>query len=100
MAEAGRFSGSFSSRFIIRASRLGGNSARCQVGDTGVITGDGWLIRVTNTQRLPNDLIVHQGVVEQGVVKVNDPAHLEVDAERREITIVHVRHRKDAYRNL
>jgi alanyl-tRNA synthetase len=54
-----------------------------QVGDSGVITGDGWLIRVTNTQRLPNDLIVHQGVVEQGVVKVNDPAHLQVDVERR-----------------
>jgi len=54
-----------------------------QVGDTGVITGDGWRIRVTNTQKLPNDLLVHVGVVEEGVVKVNDPAHLQVDAERR-----------------
>ena len=27
-----------------------------QVGDTGVISGDGWRIRVTDTQRLPNDL--------------------------------------------
>jgi alanyl-tRNA synthetase len=54
-----------------------------QVGDTGIISGDGWHVRVTNTQRLPNDLIVHQGVVEQGTVHVNDPAHLEVDVERR-----------------
>jgi len=54
-----------------------------QVGDTGWITGPGYKLRVTDTQRLPNDLVVHQGKVEEGVVKVNDPAHLEVDAERR-----------------
>lgn len=54
-----------------------------QVGDTGWITGPGWKIEVTNTQRLPNDLIVHQGVVREGIVRVNDPAHLEVDADRR-----------------
>ena len=54
-----------------------------QVGDTGVISGDGWRIRVTATQKLPNDLIVHQGKVEKGIVRVNDPAHLAVDAPRR-----------------
>ena len=54
-----------------------------QVGDTGVIDGDGWRIRVTATQKLPNDLIVHQGKVETGIVRVNDPAHLAVDAPRR-----------------
>ncbi|MBW1990729.1 MAG: alanine--tRNA ligase [Deltaproteobacteria bacterium] len=54
-----------------------------QVGDTGWITGAGFKIEVTNTQRLPNDLIVHQGVVREGLVRVNDQAHLEVDAERR-----------------
>jgi alanyl-tRNA synthetase len=54
-----------------------------QVGDTGWITGPGYKLKVTNTQRLPNDLFVHQGKVEEGVVRVNDPAHLEVDAERR-----------------
>ena len=37
-----------------------------QVGDTGVISGDGWRIRVTDTQRLPNDLFIHQGMVEEG----------------------------------
>jgi alanyl-tRNA synthetase len=54
-----------------------------QVGDTGVISGDGWHIRITNTQKLPNDLMVHQGEVAAGVVHVNDPAHLAVDTERR-----------------
>ncbi|MGO8762424.1 MAG: alanine--tRNA ligase [Desulfobaccales bacterium] len=54
-----------------------------QVGDTGVIEGDGWRVRISNTQKLPNDLMVHQGQVEAGVVHVNDPAHLAVDASRR-----------------
>jgi alanyl-tRNA synthetase len=54
-----------------------------QVGDTGLISGDGWRLKVSNTQKLPNDLIVHQGKVEEGVVRVNDPAHLAVDRERR-----------------
>ncbi len=54
-----------------------------QVGDTGLISGDGWRIGVFNTQKLPNDLIVHQGKVESGIVHVNDPAHLAVDAARR-----------------
>ena len=60
-----------------------------QVGDTGVISGDGWRIRVTDTQRLPNDLFVHQGVVEEGMVKVNAEAHLEVDAARRRKILRH-----------
>jgi len=54
-----------------------------QAGDTGWISGPGYKLKVTNTQRLPNDLIVHQGVVEEGVIKVNDPAVLSVDGERR-----------------
>jgi alanyl-tRNA synthetase len=60
-----------------------------QVGDTGVISGDGWRIRVSGTQKLPNDLIIHQGKVEAGVVHVNDPAHLVVDAERRRRIMAH-----------
>jgi alanyl-tRNA synthetase len=54
-----------------------------QVGDTGVIVGEDWRILVTDTQKLPNDLIIHQGQVEAGVVHVNDPAYLEVDIRRR-----------------
>ncbi len=54
-----------------------------QVGDTGLITGEGYRIEVTNTQRLPNDLFVHQGIVKQGEVTVGAAAHLEVDGDRR-----------------
>jgi len=68
---------------VVTASTPFYGEAGGQVGDTGLISGDGWRIRVTNTQKLPNDLIVHQGKVETGVVKVNDPAHLRVDPERR-----------------
>ncbi len=68
---------------VVTASSPFYGEAGGQVGDTGIITGDGWRIKVTNTQKLPNDLIVHQGVVEKSVVKVNDPAHLEVDPVRR-----------------
>jgi len=60
-----------------------------QVGDSGAISGDGWRLRVTDTQKLPNDLIVHQGKVEKGVVRVNDPAHLEVDVPRRRRIMAH-----------
>jgi len=54
-----------------------------QVGDTGWITGPGLKITVTNTQKLPNDLIIHQGQIEEGQVRVGDQVHLEVDAARR-----------------
>ena len=60
-----------------------------QVGDTGQISGDGWRIRVTDTQRLPNDLYIHQGVVEEGTVKVNDEAVLSVDSARRRKIVRH-----------
>lgn len=54
-----------------------------QIGDAGVITGPELKIRVTNTQRLPNDLIVHQGHIEAGQVRIGDTVHLEVEAGRR-----------------
>jgi alanyl-tRNA synthetase len=54
-----------------------------QVGDTGVISGEGFSVEVTNTQRLPNDVFIHQGVVKAGEATVGAVAHLEVDAARR-----------------
>jgi alanyl-tRNA synthetase len=41
------------------------------------------MIEVTNTQRLPNDLFVHQGTVKEGEAAVGATAHLEVDGDRR-----------------
>ena len=69
---------------IITAATPFYGEAGGQVGDTGIIKGDGFLIEVTNTQRLPNDLFIHQGIVKEGEVSVGAAAHLEVDAHRRQ----------------
>ncbi|MDO8978998.1 MAG: alanine--tRNA ligase [Afipia sp.] len=54
-----------------------------QVGDTGVLTGEGVRVRVTETQKKAGDLYVHLGTVEQGTVKLGVPLQLEVDHARR-----------------
>jgi alanyl-tRNA synthetase len=54
-----------------------------QVGDTGVLTGEGVTFRVTDTQKKAGDLWVHQGTVEQGTLKVGIPLQLDVDHARR-----------------
>ncbi len=54
-----------------------------QVGDTGLLTGEGVKFRVTDTQKKAGDLFVHVGTVEQGTLKVGTPLQLEVDHARR-----------------
>ncbi|MBR1211520.1 alanine--tRNA ligase [Bradyrhizobium sp. JYMT SZCCT0180] len=54
-----------------------------QVGDTGVMIGEGVKFRVTDTQKRAGDLFVHQGTVEQGTLKVGTALQLEVDHVRR-----------------
>jgi alanyl-tRNA synthetase len=54
-----------------------------QVGDTGVLTGDGVRFAVTDTQKRAGDLFVHIGTVEQGTLKVGAPLDLNVDHARR-----------------
>ena len=54
-----------------------------QVGDTGVLSGDGVRVRVTDTQKKAGDLYVHLGTVEQGTVKLGTALQLEVDHARR-----------------
>lgn len=54
-----------------------------QVGDTGLLTGEGVKFRVTDTQKKAGDLFVHIGTVEQGTLKVGTPLQLEVDHTRR-----------------
>ncbi len=54
-----------------------------QVGDTGVISGDGVRFRVTDTQKKAGDVFVHSGTVEQGTLKIGMPLALEVDHARR-----------------
>ena len=41
-----------------------------QVGDTGLMIGDGVRFRVTDTQKKAGDLFVHTGTVEEGTLKI------------------------------
>ncbi len=54
-----------------------------QVGDTGMMTGEGVRFRVTDTQKRAGDLFVHLGTVEQGTLKAGTALALEVDHARR-----------------
>jgi alanyl-tRNA synthetase len=55
-----------------------------QVGDTGVLTGEGGIkFRVTDMQKKAGDLFVHTGTVEQGALKAGTALQLEVDHARR-----------------
>jgi len=54
-----------------------------QVGDTGLMIGEGVKFRVTDTQKKAGDLFVHLGTVEQGTLKSGTPLQLEVDHSRR-----------------
>ncbi len=54
-----------------------------QVGDIGVMTGDGVRFAVTDTQKRAGDLFVHFGAVEKGTLKVGAPLDLQVDHTRR-----------------
>lgn len=54
-----------------------------QVGDKGFITSGKNQIEVLDTQKPVDGLIVHQGKIISGVMKVGDKIHLQVSAENR-----------------
>ena len=54
-----------------------------QVGDLGVLTGEGVSFRVTDTQKRAGDLFVHLGTVESGELKLGTALALDVDHGRR-----------------
>jgi alanyl-tRNA synthetase len=54
-----------------------------QVGDTGVMTGEGVRFSVADTQKKAGDLFVHSGTVAEGTLKVGAALALEVDHSRR-----------------
>jgi alanyl-tRNA synthetase len=54
-----------------------------QVGDTGVMRGEGVRFRVIDTQKHAGDVFVHTGTVEEGTLKAGMPLALEVDHSRR-----------------
>jgi alanyl-tRNA synthetase len=54
-----------------------------QVGDTGVMQASGVRFRVDNTQKKLGNLFVHEGLVEEGELRVGLALELVVDHERR-----------------
>lgn len=55
-----------------------------QIGDIGTIRTQQARVRISATvRRADGALVVHQGVVEEGALRVGDQAHLEINAERR-----------------
>jgi alanyl-tRNA synthetase len=54
-----------------------------QVGDNGLLVGEGVRFRVTETQKKAGDLFAHLGTVEQGTLKTGAALSLEVDHARR-----------------
>ena len=54
-----------------------------QVGDTGIITGEGVTLTVTDTKKA-NGVYLHEVKIESGVLKVGDTLTLSIDAQRRD----------------
>ena len=57
-----------------------------QVGDQGVIQGEGFLFEVHDTIRPLPELIIHQGVIKKGTIQKGARVQLQVDGERRQAT--------------
>ena len=60
-----------------------------QVGDTGVIMGDGSLFDVWETQWPLDNLLTHIGKVKEGVIRVGDTVTMKVDESTRRATEAH-----------
>ncbi|MBU0802054.1 MAG: alanine--tRNA ligase [Alphaproteobacteria bacterium] len=54
-----------------------------QMGDTGTMSGEGFVIEITDTQKKADGLFVHSGKVLKGSVKTGVPVELKVDHRRR-----------------
>jgi alanyl-tRNA synthetase len=60
-----------------------------QVGDTGVIEGDGFRFEVWDTQSPLDNLITHIGKLKRGALKVGDAVELKVDRDVRRAIEAH-----------
>ncbi|MCX2696988.1 MULTISPECIES: alanine--tRNA ligase [Ochrobactrum] len=54
-----------------------------QQGDTGTISGEGFVITIKDTQKKGEGVFVHTGEVTSGSAKVGEAVELKVDSERR-----------------
>jgi alanyl-tRNA synthetase len=60
-----------------------------QIGDSGLATGEGVRVRITDTQKKAGDLYVHLCTVEEGTLETGMALELEVDHTRRQGARVH-----------
>ena len=60
-----------------------------QIGDTGIISGKGFIFEVWDTQRPLENLVSHIGKVRKGKIKVGDKVTLNVDAGLRRAIEAH-----------
>jgi len=67
---------------IVNQSPFYGESGG-QVGDTGMMTGEGVHFNVSDTQKRYGGVLAHYGTVGGGGIKVGDVLHLTIDHERR-----------------
>ncbi|MEB3701395.1 Alanine--tRNA ligase [Candidatus Bealeia paramacronuclearis] len=56
-----------------------------QMGDTGLIIADSGKIEITDTLKKLGDLIVHQGRVLEGEIRLSQSVDLSIDLERRSV---------------
>lgn len=54
-----------------------------QVGDTGIISGDGFSVTVNNTVKDPTGMIIHKGLVTEGLIRRGARAVLTVNPDHR-----------------
>ena len=69
--------------FVVDQTPFYGESGG-QVGDTGMVVGDGLEVGVSDTTRPMNDLFVHHGCMAKGELNVGDVVTLAVDEGRRD----------------
>ncbi|RYY88262.1 MAG: alanine--tRNA ligase, partial [Comamonadaceae bacterium] len=58
-----------------------------QVGDSGVLAGEGFQFGVEDTQKIKSDVFGHHGTQTQGTLKVGDVVNARVDLELRRATM-------------
>ncbi len=54
-----------------------------QVGDSGDLYTEAGHVNVDDTRKPAPDLFVHRGTVEEGFIRVGEPVHARIDADRR-----------------
>jgi alanyl-tRNA synthetase len=57
-----------------------------QVGDTGLISGENFVVEITDTVKPLPELSVHRGKITKGQVSVGDEAVFQVDVQKRQST--------------